>query len=313
MDACYLPFSEDVLIQHFPKVKKDGEYNSNKKHLNYYRESLKRYHDYQVSHVKIDGKPIKELEKPFQVQKDERFWTVQCLLTWFYSEDKEKKLANLLEQEFGTTPPFTELNTWDECLEGELELIFEARIPTPHKYGRDWLPNNLSKQQLIPYIRSAAKGKKRSLEGPTHVDAVLVNIDNGFGIFFEAKVLSDISYQITYDTTRNQIARNIDVMLEENRNLFKPLDKRDPDKTLFILITPEKFKNKPPSRLYYYKYHEYMENPESLGEDLPHREKLNYTNIVRRIGWLTWEDFHRVDEDCCPWLDVDRKSKLAID
>ena len=73
MDACYLPFSEDVLIQHFPKVKKDGEYNSNKKHLNYYREGLKRYHDYQVSHVKIDGKPIKELEKPFQVQKDERF------------------------------------------------------------------------------------------------------------------------------------------------------------------------------------------------------------------------------------------------
>ena len=82
----------------------------------------------------------------------------------------------------------------------------------------------MSKQQPIPYILRAAKGKKRSLEGPTHVDAILVNIDNGFGILFEAKVLSDISYQITYDTTRNQIARNIDVMLEENTSDGSPLN-----------------------------------------------------------------------------------------
>ena len=72
MDTCYLPFSEEVLIQHFPKVKKEEKYCPNENHLNYYRKSLKRYHDYKATEIKIDGKPIKELEKPFQVQKDER-------------------------------------------------------------------------------------------------------------------------------------------------------------------------------------------------------------------------------------------------
>ena len=51
-------------------------------------------------------------------------------------------------------------------------------------------------------------------------------------------MLSDASCQIVYDTMRNQLSRNIDVMLEENETLSRPLDKRDPSKTLIFLITP---------------------------------------------------------------------------
>lgn len=38
-------------------------------------------------------------------------------------------------------------------------------------------------------------------EGPTHVDAVLLNRATGLAVFFEVKVLSDI-YGVTFDPLR---------------------------------------------------------------------------------------------------------------
>ena len=129
-----------------------------------------------------------------------------------------------------------------------------------------------------------------------------MNSKNGFAVIIEAKVLSDISYEITYDTMRNQIARNIDVMLEENKGLCPPLNKREPEKTLFLLITPKLFKDNPSSRLYGYKLNEYKTNPEALSRDLPHRGNCDWQDISKRLGWLTWEDFKNVNKDCCQWL-----------
>jgi hypothetical protein len=140
------------------------------------------------------------------------------------------------------------------------------------------------------------------LEGATNVDALVLNPKNGFAVIIEAKVLSDISYETTYDAMRNQIARNIDVMLEENKELCHPLDKRNPDKILFLLLTPKILKDKPSSRLYGYKLSEYKTNPRSLSDDLPHRKNCDWQNISSRLGWLTWEDFKSVIKDCCGWL-----------
>lgn len=42
---------------------------------------------------------------------------------------------------------------------------------------------------------------------------------NGVAVIFEAKVLSDISTHVTFDLARNQLARNIDVMLDANPTL----------------------------------------------------------------------------------------------
>lgn len=93
-----------------------------------------------------------------------------------------------------------------------------------------------------------------------------------------------------------------EIMLEKNENLCYPLNKRDPDKTLFLLITPKLFKENPSSRLYGYKFNEYQTNPASLLADLPNREKCDWRNITSRLGWLTWEDFKNVNNNCCRWL-----------
>ena len=51
------------------------------------------------------------------------------------------------------------------------------------------------------------------MEGPSEIDLVLSG--NGYLIFVEAKLDSDISLRTTYDPARNQILRNIDCLLEE--------------------------------------------------------------------------------------------------
>jgi hypothetical protein len=101
---------------------------------------------------------------------------------------------------------------------------------------------------------------------------------------------------------RNQIARNVDVMLDKNPLLAPPLDERDPEKTLFLLLTPRTFQEDTSSRLYGYKFLEYRKKPASLGQDLPHRTNCDWAAISKRLGWLTWEDFKDVNPNCCKWL-----------
>ena len=51
-------------------------------------------------------------------------------------------------------------------------------------------------------------------------------------------MLSDISTHVTFDLARNQLARSIDVMLEENPTLPAPLSCRKPERTYLVLLTP---------------------------------------------------------------------------
>jgi len=100
--------------------------------------------------------------------------------------------------------------------------------------------------------------------------------------------------------TRNQLARNIEVMIS-NKTEYKgknkplhPLHYIKNDLALFLLITPRIFKDEfPNSRLYGYKMDDYMSNPRTLRRDLSHIEDLTLdkcTNISKRIGWTTWEE-----------------------
>jgi hypothetical protein len=82
------------------------------------------------------------------------------------------------------------------------------------------------------------------------IDAVLIALKTGFAVLFEAKVLADPACSVGFDVLRNQIARNIDVMLEPNPNLRPPLTQRRPDRTCFVLITPDIFRDHTESRLY---------------------------------------------------------------
>ena len=300
LDGTYLPFTEQQLLNHFAKVKYRGECVSNERHLSYYKSSIQRYHRYLDDNPDMSGKSLTELKRPCQIEKDERFWVASCMMTMFYNERRLQMLQKLFTEAFGENPPLDSLGSWRECLDGDLGLFFEATLPSPSSY-KAWLSKHLDDRQFIPHIMSVAHGKK-NLEGPTHIDALLINPSNGFAILVEAKVLSDISSQVTYDATRNQMARIIDVMLDENRNLCEPLCRRAPEKTLFLLLTPEMFKVNPSRRLYGCKFNEYKKTQESVTVDLPHRRNLDWVKIRRRLGWLTWEDFRRTNRDCCPWL-----------
>ena len=63
---------------------------------------------------------------------------------------------------------------------------------------------------------------------------MLVARDSGAVIVFEAKVISDVSTSVTFDIARNQLARTIDVMLEDNQDrpgLDRRLRSRKPELT----------------------------------------------------------------------------------
>jgi hypothetical protein len=296
----YLPFSEAMLKEHFVQSDKDSD--NIDKHIDKFKKSIKNYE-------------LFETKMPFdhnirlirQIEKDETFWTASSLMTIFHSPNRDSELQRLLTLAFGEKPPLDKISSWEDCLSGELNLFFEPNIPSPKEY-LDWLKENVASQNFIPYIIDKAKNKKSdyrsNLEGATNVDALLINSTNGFAVFIEAKVLSDISYQASYNSMRNQIIRNIDVMLSSNSNLAMPLNKRLPDNSIFLLLTPQIFKDNPRTRLYGYVFKNYKNNPELIGKDLLHR-KLNPTDckkIANRIGWISWEDLKQINNDCCKWI-----------
>lgn len=305
----YLPFPEKQLKAHIPPVGKKCE--SSEKNLVYYKESIIRYEKYMGKKSNLNnrkGKPLKKTRNPCQIEKDERFWIASTLMNVYYSKNRIKELSNLFSIAYGDKPPFSGILNWKECFKGKLHLYFEVDLPSPQCY-KNYLrkKENFPKHHFIPYVLDCAYGKN-NLEGSTQVDAIILNENNGFAALIEAKVLSDISIDITYDCVRNQIARNIDVMISENderKNLCPPLKLIKKDRILFLLLTPRMFKNNYPfSRLYSYKMKEYRDKQlglSALQKDLPHRTEKELINIPNRIGWLTWDDFMHVNKNCCLW------------
>jgi hypothetical protein len=298
MASIYFPFIEDDVLEHFAEIKSNK--SGKKKYAKYYEKSIAKYQKFKENKSEYKTN-IVSLKRARQIEKDERFWTAACLMTLYHSDEKKRtqELVKLFKKAYGETPPINNIASWEQCINGNLKLFFEAKLPSPKLY-KNWLTENIKSRQFIPYVLECSQ-EKTNLEGRTTVDAIFVNSDNGFAVIIEAKVLSDISYFITYDTMRNQMARIIDVMLEKNDNLTEILKKRDPDKTLFLLITPKIFKENPESRLYGYKFNEYKNNIEAISKDLPHRKNIS-KNLSKRLGWLTWEDFNEVNNKCCQWL-----------
>ena len=294
IDKTYLPFSSDELRPHFT-TDVEGQ-------LNYYQKSARRYHDFLEKNPKTSGISLSDSKLPRQIEKDERFWTITATKSVFDATNKEQILNQLLTKTYGPTPPISGISSWEECLDGELHLYFEACLPSPSSYV-DWLRSNITNRQLIPYILDgAARKNARTLEGATHVDAMFLNVTNGFAWLIEAKVLSDISYSISFDNLRNQIARNIDVMLDKTSHQYKALEKRNPVRSLFALLSPKQFKNSPHSRLYGWLMTEYITKPDALARDLCHLSRNDWPNISRRIGWITFEDVNEVLPNSCSWL-----------
>lgn len=294
IDDKYLRFTRNQMRPHFLV---DVE-----RQIDYFDLSAARYRAFVAKNPRTAGISITESRLARQMERDERFWTAASLKHIFDHPGRTDVLERLLTGVFGDTPPILGLGTWRECLTGEMALYFEAQAPSPTAYVT-WLRDNLPDRQFIPYVLDAAARKsERPLEGPTHFDAVIVNGSNGFSVLVEAKVLSDISPGVSFDMLRNQLARCIDVMLEPYPMLPAAFGLRQPDRSLFVLLTPDVFRRRPHSRLYGWLFKDYASHPDSLARDLCHRQGIDWGRVSSRLGWITFEDLNRECPGACPWL-----------
>lgn len=303
----YLPFTAKQLSQHFATVISTDLGSSladMSRHLAYFLASAEAGRGFDATtFVGTAADRAKAVRRARQVEKDERFWVVTGLMSLFHAPDRVGVLSSLLSRCLGQTPPFDGFGCWSAALgDGdELRLFFEVNLPSPRVY-RAYLAQHLDDRVLIPYVREAATRAGTRLEGATKVDAMLLAPATGVAVLFEAKVLSDVSGGVEFDVLRNQMARNIDVMLDRNLGLAAPLPDRDPDRTCFALLTPEIFRTHHESKLYGWLMHLYREQPDRIQAALPHRHDLDAQAVAKRLGWLTWEDLNRELPGACSWL-----------
>jgi len=303
----YLPFTSEQLSQHFATIiSTDSGYSpeGRSRHLAYFLASAKAGRDFDATaFVGTATDRAKAIKRARQVEKDERFWVVTGLMSLFHAPDRVGVLSSLLTRCFGETPPFDGFGCWADALgdSADLRLFFEVHLPSPPAY-RAYLAQHLDERVLIPYVRESATRAGDRLEGATKVDAMLLAPATGVAVLFEAKVLSDVSGGVEFDVLRNQMARNIDVMLDKNHRLAAPLPDRDPDRTCFALLTPEIFRTHHESKLYGWLLNLYREQPDRLQAALPHRHGLDAQAVAKRLGWLTWEDLNRELPGACSWL-----------
>jgi hypothetical protein len=318
IDPVYLPLTAKMLKEkHFAEVRGDlGGGLDPDRHLTYYLTSAanRANHDLQPE----SGAPplgAHEKRRRQQMEKDERFWVVGALASlYYYHDDPVGNFAEALEIATGGAPKFGGYSSWAKALgkSDDLHLFFEVNLPSPPAYsqlGPKELEQHLDEHLLnIPHLlRNGVKAAKRKqLEGATKVDAVLISGQTNVAVLFEAKVLADISCGTSYDISRNQMVRNIDVMLETNSTLGDDLKRRDPAKTCFVLLTPEAFRQNGQSRLYGWLYDEYKKEEAGLLKKhlgRPDRPDEMLATVPSRLGWLTWEDCRRIDPTACRWLE----------
>jgi hypothetical protein len=205
------------------------------------------------------------------------------MMTVFRDRDRVSALTRLLSRCLGEVPPFDGVETWADALGTRQRLFFEVNLPSPASYQR-WLAAHLDERALIPWLRETARCGNGRLEGATKAGAMLIAPDTGFAVVFEAKVLSDASPQVGYDALRNQIARNIDVLLDPNPRLRQPLSRRRPDRSCLVVVTPEVFKRHPESRLYGWLMSSYRARPGLLARHLPHRTVVDLGHRLATVG-----------------------------
>ena len=162
--------------------------------------------------------------------------------------------------------------------ENVVDVGLERQCRPPKGYLK-WIKDEV-KNHPVKYIRDQADAHRpnQRLESNTHVD-VFIETDKLL-IFFEIKFTSDISYYTTFNPSRNQLARLVDVGLELNEHNGKEV--------LVILTTPRRFFEKK-SRLYYYKIKEYTD-PEKIKHDIEWRSLPTIRDNVLAVRWIALED-----------------------
>ncbi len=143
-----------------------------------------------------------------------------------------------------------------------------------------WFKNEV-KNHPVRYIREQSVKHletNKTLESRTHVDAFIET--DKLLIFFEIKYTSDIAHSTVFNPYRNQLARLIDVGLEQAKCSGKEV--------LVLLSTPSTLYERR-SRLYYYKVHEYSD-PSMIQKDIAWRTAKEIEENVLAVKWIALED-----------------------
>jgi len=318
----YLPCTAEQLKKHFISVP-DGEAlvggtDGDDRQLRYYRASISHWIDYKEIIDAGQSPEPAQVRLGRQMEKDERFWVATALMALYYAADGAQRagaFGGLLELA-GLRPP-PGYGRWADALTDPVDLFLEVNLPSPRLYRR-WLRANLNERVPIPYLKERAAEPRSRLEGQTRADAMLIARDSGAAIIFEAKVLSDISTSVTFDIARNQLARTIDVMLEDNQDrpdLDQRLRSRKPELTYVVLLTPAIMQPSGSaqalgkSRLYGWLMPEYQDRASGLlRQHLPHRGERELAEAAGRLGWASWEDCRAIVPGACPWLGLSHAS-----
>lgn len=265
-------------------------------------------------------------KKAKSINHDEPWVTLVALYALFGDQSRinDPKVIQSLEQLLSKSKP-----GWKEKIKSIKKIKVEFQPPEILSY-RDHLHQLAKgpKYHLYPdrndTIEKKAVKMKASFEGNTHMDVYLELecVSGNVGVLIEAKYLSDISYQITYNPARDQIIRNIDCGIDMVNDI------KELDDFYFFLLTPGLFRpvefgarKKYPldthiperSRLYCYKMLDYQD-PEKLKAALPHRSTdstIDWDHVSKHIGWITFEEM--IDLSIANDLVPDAEERSAID
>jgi hypothetical protein len=123
------------------------------------------------------------------------------------------------------------------------------------------------------------------VEGSSEIDITFEH--DKFLVFIEAKLGSDVSMFTRHDPQRNQIARNIDCLIEKAGDRMP---------VFWLLVKDEE-----PARAYVQLTNGYKSDPNLLARDLPHRDVETLNHIAQNLTVLLWSDFHELV--CTPGID----------
>jgi hypothetical protein len=209
---------------------------------------------------------------PNQYDKAEELITFYTFAPFFLSS-YQAKLVNRILNLAGIA------GNADSVVNARLEKL----IPPPSGYLA-WIKGQVENPP-VKYIREKAlahNGKNKPLEAPTHVDAFIET--NRLLIIVEMKFISDISYCTTFNPSRNQLARLIDVGISNAIRKHKKL--------VVLLCSPSLFfVNK--SRFYSYKITEYSDY-EEIKKDIEWRKSEEIDKQVLAVGWIPLESLIEV-------------------
>jgi hypothetical protein len=308
IDDRYLPYTEEQLKKHYFAPTDDPEmFEQLFEHwIRYYRQSADTYHSFIHSPVQPPTTDFTVIKRNRQIERDERFWIIACLVALYEDPDTRiEAFSSVLTRSIAPVPPFEGCGTWQDALGSDFKLFFEANLSAPKRYHEDLRDHLDERLPLIPHIKGTARGRV-NLEGATKVDALLIAPDTGFSVLFEAKVLADTSCHIEFDARRNQIARNIDVMLEEpdKKKVRWPLRERVPARSCFVLVTDQMFESDRQSRLYGWLMDGYKQDIDLLVKHLGRSDRSRelLATVQPRLGWLTWQACNDIHPYACRWL-----------